>query len=206
MSTALSFGTADQVADFAPMAERAVSIDEAAMIRFRTGTDQLSGFVRLPYDVLAGRSIAVAGIASCDVTVSAAEFLAWLDSGAPFPQPRDAHWLAALPPRDGWQRIEMVPDGVVRDVVRSGASLAKQTDTRSAQQALVTSVVLTARSEDTSVDVPLGALSGLTRMGFLPHGASAAVDVATGWTRVTAPFGSTFISTGSPTLGLLNLN
>jgi uncharacterized small protein (DUF1192 family) len=198
--------TRDQLIDFAPLAERAVSIDGAAVIRLRAGQDQVAGFVKLPYDVLAGRSIASEGIDPFDVTVSASEFLGWLDSDAAIPQRRDAHWLSALPPREGWQRIELVPDDAVREVVRTGAELAKQSATRPAQEALVSSVVLTARSGERTVDVPLGALSALTRMGFLPRDSSVAIDVTAGWIRVAAVFGSTFVSTGSSVLGLLNLS
>jgi hypothetical protein len=70
---------------------------------------------------------------------------------------------------------------------------------------LVKAIVLTATATagDETVDVPLGALSGLTRMGFLPSGSSAAVDIAPGWIRLAAPFGSTFVSSGGNLLGLL---
>jgi hypothetical protein len=42
-------------------------------------------------------------------------------------------------------------------------------------------------------------------MGFLPRGAQAAVDVAPGWIRIAAPYGSTFVTTGVSPLGMLNL-
>jgi hypothetical protein len=222
------------LADFAPMAERAVSIEATAVLRLRGGPGRVAGFVRLPYDVIAGRSLAVpaatppaatppastppAGTppastppAAFDATVSAAEFLRWLqapseDARVEKPLTRmDAHWLSPLPPGSGWQRIEVVPDSAVREVVRSGALLAKDTTTRVGQQALLDSIVLRVHSLDRAVEVPLSALSGLTRMGFLPRQSSAAVDVAPGWLRVAAPFGSTYLSSGLSTLGLLNV-
>ncbi len=189
--------------DFGPLAERAISVEPESMIRFRSGTGTIAAFVRLPYEVLAGRTVVAAGGPS-DVTVSAADFLAWLD-GAGQPAAKDAHWLSALPPRAGWQRIEVVPDAGIREVIRSGALLAQSTTSRSGQQALLDSIVLTAHSGAVRVEVPLGPLSALTRMGFLPRGGEAAIDTATGWLRVAAAYGSTFLSTGTDQLGLLSL-
>jgi hypothetical protein len=193
------------LSDFAPMAERAVLIDPLAVLRFRGMADQVAGFVRLPYEVIAGRAVATTDSDSYDATVSAVDFLQWVDGGgcAGEPPHRDAHWLSALPPRAGWQRIETVPDTAVRDLVRAGAQLARDTTTKPGQEALVKAIVLTATAGDQTVDVPLGALSGLTRMGFLPPGSSAAVDIAPGWIRLAAPFGSTFVSSGGNLLGLL---
>jgi hypothetical protein len=192
-------GDRDRLRDFAPLAERARSVAEDALIRFRSDGGRVGGFVRLPFEVLAGRTIeAVAvGDGSSDITVTAAEFLAWLDGAGEDPVRADAHWLSALPPRAGWRRVEVVPDAAIRDVVRSGALLAQSAGagTRPGQQALLDSIVLTARPESgPPVEVPLGALSALTRMGFLPRGGEAAVDTAAGWIRVAAAYGSTYVS------------
>ena len=121
------------------------------------------------------------------------------------PARKDAHWLSALPPRAGWQRVEVVPDTAIREVVRSGALLAREASSRSSQQALLDAIVLTAQSADQRIEVPLGPLSALTRMGFLPRGSQAAVDTAPGWIRVAAPLGSTFVNSGKGQLGLLSL-
>lgn len=199
-----------QVGDFAPLAERAVSVDPASLIRFRRGPATMAGYVRLPYDVLAGRTVALptGGERSLDVTVAAAEFLRWLQDAAGdsavMPTAKDAHWLSALPPRAGWQRVELVPDSVIRNLIRSGASLAPEASSRRGQESLLGSVVLTATAPGQRVEVPLGPLSALTRMGFLPRDASAAVDVAPGWIRVATSLGSTFVGTGNA-LGMLTL-
>lgn len=201
----------DALRDFGPLAERAVSVDAESMIRFRAsearaGAAGVGGFVRLPYEVLAGRTLAgvlVAGELS-DLTVLAREFLRWLDSAdEQAPARKDAHWLTPLPPRVGWQRVEVVPDSAIRGVVRAGALLARDTSSRSGQQALLDAIVLTVQSDDQQIEVPLGPLSALTRMGFLPRDSQAAVDTAPGWIRVAAPLGSTFISTGKGQLDLL---
>jgi hypothetical protein len=54
------------------------------------------------------------------------------------------------------------------------------------------------------VQVRLGALTALTRMGFLPQNSEVAIDVSPGWVRVAAAYGSTYVSDGRP-LGLLSL-
>jgi hypothetical protein len=203
-----------ELADFAPMAERALTADSGTLIRLRAvlaaGAGQelgvIAGFVRLPYDVLAGRAIAARVDEACDVTYSAADFLSWLDAdGEPYaaePARHDARWLTSLPPRSGWRRIEVVPDQAIREVVRSGALLARDATSRPEQQALLSSIVLTVSDDGRSVEVPLGPLSALTRMGFLPRGSEAVVDTAPGWIRVAAAYGSTYFNDGNP-LGLL---
>jgi hypothetical protein len=204
-----------QLADIAPLAERALSVDEDALVRLRSGdaggTATLGAYVRLPYDVLAGRTISVAdGTADWpkpfDLTATAQQLLAWIAGADAVPQPRDAHWLSPLPPRGGWRRIEVVPDTAVRDLVRSGALLARSTSSRGEQQSLLASIVLHATSESgDTAEVPLGPISALTRMGFLPRGGSAAVDTAPGWLRIAAAYGSTFVATDAGPLGGLGL-
>jgi hypothetical protein len=73
----------DGLRDFAPLAERALSVDGDALIRFRSGDGRIGGFVRLPFEVLAGRTIEAAGVVGpFDITVSAKQFLVWLDGDA----------------------------------------------------------------------------------------------------------------------------
>jgi len=203
------FGEREYLRDFAPLAERALSVADDALIRFRTDQGRIGGFVRLPFEVLAGRTIDAAlgeqGVGDFDVTVAARQFLGWLDDDGEEPVRADAHWLSALPPRAGWRRIDVVPDTVIREIVRSGALLAQGADTRPGQQALLDSIVLTAQADSgPPVQVPLSALSALTRMGFLPRDGQAAVDTAAGWIRLAAAYGSTYVSDGKP-LGLLSL-
>jgi hypothetical protein len=191
-----------QLADFGPLAERALSVEPDSMIRLRAGTGTVAGYVRLPFDVLAGRTIAAEQPAD-DITLSAQGFLDWLAGGTE-PARKDVQWLSPLPPRAGWQRVELVPDAAIREVVRSGALLARETSSRPAQQALLDSIVLKAQSGDQRVEVPLAPLSALTRMGFLPRGGEAAVDITPGWIRLATAYGSTYVSDGKP-LGLLSL-
>lgn len=187
------------VSDFGPLADRVLGLNpDSPYVRLRRVAGVIQGFVRLRYEVIAGRSLTVADAPSFDRTVSAADFLQWLDNPAVVPAGQDAAWLAPLPPPSGWDRVEVVPDTAIREVVRSGALLAPSATSRSGQQALLESIVLTARSSARTVEVPLGPLSALTRMGFLPRGGQAAIDVAPGWIRVAAGYGSTYVSDGNP--------
>jgi hypothetical protein len=201
-----TLATPDELADFVPLAQRAVTVEAASMIRFRAGEQKLAAFVQLPYEVLAGRTLATGPAASFDITVAAADFLRWAEQSGPAPASKDAHWLSPLPPRRGWRRVEVVPDSVIRALVRSGAELAGAATSRQSQESLLASVVLTAAGDGTAAPVPvrLGALTALTRMGFLPRDSEAAVDVSPGWTRVAAAYGSTYVSDSNP-LGLLSL-
>jgi hypothetical protein len=187
---------------FAPLVERAVAIDVSAYVRLRASSGVVAGYVRLPYDIVAGCTLPLPVAESFDVTYAASDFLAWVDGRGEKPDRRDAHWLTPLPPRHGWRRIETVPETDIRAIVRSGAELARTADTRSGQESLLSSTVLRVDDDGGTVEVPLGPLSALTRMGFLPRSGSAAIDVAAGWLRVAARYGSTYVSTGSA-LGLL---
>jgi hypothetical protein len=195
-----------QLTDFVPLAERAVAIDPASMIRFRAAEQTVAGYVRLPYDVLAGRTLTAEPAGSFDITVAAADFVRWVEQAGAVPPGKDAHWLSPLPPRRGWRRVDVVPDSVIRGLVRSGAELAAGATSRQSQESLLASVVLTAAAGDGSPDVQvrLGALTALTRMGFLPRDSEVGIDVGQGWIRVAAGYGSTYVSDGNP-LGLLSL-
>jgi hypothetical protein len=205
------------LADFAPLAERSLSVDNQAMIRFRNGVAprSISGYVRLPFDVIASRTIRPPGPGPVahvdadrqrpegeqfDVTMSAIEFLSWASSGTP-PVRKDAFWLSGLPPRAGWRRIEVVPGATVRDLVRAGAVAARTLTARREQDALMASVVLRASSGHEEVEVCLSAVSAVTRMGFLPRDGQVRIEAAGSWVRLVAPFGS--VSTASATANLL---
>src|SRR4029079_3112337 len=79
---------------------------------------------RLPFGVLVSRT--VAGDAEpADVTVGAGGLLTALDRGerptaVAWPARGDMEWRAALPPVDGWVRLDSVPGGVVLKLVRAG--------------------------------------------------------------------------------------
>ncbi len=189
------------------MLRRAANLDPGALGRFRFTGDTAAVLVRLPFGVLAARTIRSAPRAdSLDVTVRAGELLAWLDgeAGAEAPQRRDVEWRVGLPPQSGWHRVDTVPDDVIRPLVRSGALALKAAAEREGvpdaqpraevADALLDSVVLiVSDAAGTTVDVTLRMVSALTRMGFLPRGGAAHVDVAGRWIRLAAEYGSVFL-------------
>lgn len=214
--------------EFAPLLRRAVALDPDCVARVRSARGAVRLLVRLPFGVLVGRTLDLASAQPdrqatrptqpappLDATVAAQQLLDWVDGtrAAP-PEPRDADWRGAAPPDAGWQRIDTVPDAVVRDLVRTGALTLKQTAEREGvpgaqpradvADALLDSVVLTVSDDRTGAraEVTLRALSALTRMGFLPRGSHVAVDLAGRWTRVAAAYGSVFTERGG--LGLVN--
>ncbi|MFN2559835.1 MAG: hypothetical protein ABR571_00885 [Jatrophihabitans sp.] len=213
--------------ELAPVLRRAVTLDPASLARLRLGTGAATVLVRLPFGVLVSRRVGgVPRTDKLDVTVRAAEMIAWLDAGGAaasegasragggagrqsaevaVPQARDAEWRTGLPPTGGWQRIETVPDEVIRGIVRAGALVLKEAAARervpTAQpraevaDALLDSTVLTVAADDgpATAAVNLRTLSALLRMGFLPRGGSVHVDLAGRWVRVVAEFGTVYL-------------
>jgi hypothetical protein len=202
----------DDVAELAPLLRRTVSLDASGLARLRRHGDQMSALVRLPFGVLAARTIALDEPGGdLDRTVRSDELLAWLDGDrADLPVARDAEWRSGVPPTSGWRRIDTVPDAEVRALVRSGALTLKGAAEREGipgaqpraevADALLDSVVLTVTDGPTTVTVNLRTLSAVTRLGFLPHGSYIAVDTAGRWVRVAAAYGSVYAE--RPGLGL----
>lgn len=212
--TGLGALTRDELAELAPVLRRAVTLEPAGLARLRASEHRVSVLVRLPFGVLVARTLAVERSGGAvDATMRAADLLAWLDGDeVAVPVRRDAEWRAGLPPARGWQRIDTVPDEVVRGLVRSGAQALKDAAAREGvpgaqpraevADALLDSVVVTVTAENDgpSATVTLRVLSALTRMGFLPRGSQVAVDVTGRWTRLAAEYGSVYAE--RPGLGL----
>lgn len=205
----------EHVADLAPLVRRVVSLDRSSLVRLRRYGGRVSAVVRLPFGVLAARTVALEESSADveDVTVRSGELLAWLDGETDDPpQPRDTEWRSGLPPISGWKRIDTVPDRDVRPLVRSGAlalqEAARREGVPGAQpraevaDALLDSVVLTVADASLRVEVTLRTLSAVTRLGFLPAGSYIAVDVAARWVRVAAAYGSVYAERPGASLGL----
>lgn len=190
--------------ELAPMLRRAVALDPAALARIRIGPTTVTSLVRLPFGVLVGRTIPLvdAHPAPGDVTAAAQDLLTWIDGAAEAPpRGRDADWRGGVPPAADWTRIDVVPDDVVRGLVRRGALALKEAAMRegvpgaqpraAVADALLDSVVLTVTDQGHQlVEVTLRPLSAITRMGFLARDSQLAVDVAGRWTRLAARYGS----------------
>jgi hypothetical protein len=202
----LGEGDRAALAELAPVLRRAIGLDPRGIARIKLTRGSASVLVRLPFGVLVSRTIeTVARDEPLDVAVRSADALAWLDGASTDPpEARDTEWRTSLPPGAGWRRIEVVPEDVVRGLVRSGAialeAAAQRDGVPGAQpraevaDALLDSVVLTVTDEEgTSADVTLRTLSALTRMGFLPRGGAVAVDTVGRWVRVVGEYGSVYL-------------
>ena len=197
---------ADELAELAPMLRRAVDLDPAALARVRLGPGTVSVLVRLPFRVLAARTVASqVEFARADVTFGAGELLSWLDgTRAEPPTPRDAEWRGGVPPDTGWRRVDTVADEAIRTVVRAGAQTLQDAAVREGlpggqpraevADVLLDSVVLTATAEsgDASAALTLRTLSALTRMGFLARDSHAHIDRSGRWTRLAGAYGSVY--------------
>ena len=210
--------TRDDLVELAPVLRRAVTLDAAGLARLRASEHQVSVLLRLPFGVLVARTLAIErGDEPFDATVQASDLLTWLDGDdSATPARRDAEWRTGLPPARGWQRIDTVPDEVVRGLVRAGAQALTDAAGREGvpgaqprtevADALLDSVVLTVSADagELSAPVTLRVLSALTRMGFLPRGSHVAVDTSGRWTRVAAEYGSVYAERPGRGLQLLS--
>ena len=189
---------------------RAVGLDPAAVVRMRTSGERITAYVRLPFGVLVSRT--VGGSAEpADVTVGAAELLTALEaSEAPvaWPASRDMEWRTALPPVEGWRRLDTVPGEVVRSLVRAGREALRAVPAGSAAAAgesLLDHESLRVSDGGETAVLPLRVLSSLTRMGFLGAGPGTddvvVVSAAMGWHRLAAAYGSAY-QRATPTFGL----
>jgi hypothetical protein len=206
--------TRDELAELAPVLRRAVTLEPGGLARVRASGGQLSVLVRLPFGVLVARTItAERHGGALDATVRTADLLGWLDDEhRAAPARHDSEWRSGLPPVRGWQRVDTVPDHVVRGLVRSGAQALQDAAAREGgpgaqpraevADSLLDSVVLTvsAGAGGPGTPITLRVLGALTRMGFLPHDSHVAVDVAGRWTRVAGQYGSVYAE--RPGLGL----
>ena len=216
-----------ELAELAPLVRRAASLDPATLIRLRLTESSTAALVRLPFGVLAGRAVRAAPVSVraapvsvrappvgvLDIAVRSDELLAWLDGTGEPPGARDTEWRGGLPPDAGWRRVESVPDGVVRDLVRAGALAVREAAERegvpgaqpraAVADALLDAAVITASNEGVTVQVSLRLLSALTRMGFLPRDSHIAIDVAGRWLRIAAEFGSVYAERPGLGLGVL---
>lgn len=189
------------------MLRRAINLDPRSLARLRFAAGSATALVRLPFGVLVSRTVdAGPRDEPLDLTARATELVAWLDAGADAtdPERRDLEWRTGLPPSTGWQRIETIPDEVIRNLVRTGALALKDAAAREGvpgaqpraevADALLDSVVLTARDGDgATAAITLRVLSALTRMGFLPRGGHAYIDIAGRWIRVVAHYGTVYL-------------
>ena len=189
-----------EAADLASFLGRLVALDPAAVVRLRSAAARVTAYARLPFGVLVSRT--VAGDAEpADVTAGAGDLLTALDRGVRpaavvWPARRDMEWRAALPPVDGWVRLDSVPGDVVLKLVRAGRDALRAVPAGAAAAAgesLLDHESLTVSGAGRTAALPLRVLGSLTRMGFLGDGGEpVVVSVAAGWTRLAGAYGSAY--------------
>lgn len=209
--------------DLTTFSERALRLDDAAVVRLReragglvvawvaTGFDVLAsrvvgGRIR-PADLSAGADALTAGLTAMDRSSG------YVDPGFPM----DSAWRGALPPETGFVHLDDVPARAVLDLAQRGVALAKEHSSAHGPPAsLLDQEVVAVSSGETSVGIPMRCVFALTAMGFLPQsGAAEQLDPGTvaadeivrvrvlpAWLRIDARFGSVYRRRGDPALVL----
>jgi hypothetical protein len=201
--------------DLATFADRALRLDEAAVIRLRQRSDGLLvAWVATGFDVLASRVVA-GRINPADLSAGADALAAGLAAKAPggYVEPgftMDSAWRGALPPEGGFTHLDDVPVRVMLDLAQRGTALAKEHSSAHGPPAsLLDQEVVAVSSRDDSVGIPMRCVFALTAMGFLPQsGADVPADeivrvrVLPTWLRIDARFGSVYRRRGDPAVML----
>jgi hypothetical protein len=214
MSTDRGITIADAVqrSDLAAFVERALRLDDAAVIRLRQRGDGLvAAWVNTGFDVLAVRVVA-GHLGPADLSCGADQLTRGLRdadaSGHVEPgYAMDSAWRGVLPPDTGFSHLDDVPAAVLVDLARRGVELARDHGSAHGPPAsLLDQDVLEVSAGATMVAVPMRCVFALTAMGFVPESPSAEeivrVRVLPAWLRIDARFGSVFRRRGDPALVL----
>lgn len=201
--------------DLAIFTDRALRLDDAAVIRLRTrGPDTVIAWVATGFDVLASR--AVGGRVKPEDLSAGADALAMglaAGPGAGYVDPgfaMDSAWHGVLPPESGFVHVDDVPARVMLDLAERGAELAREHGSAHGPPAsLLDQEVIAVSSGDVSVGVPMRCVFALTAMGFLPQSAQEVaadeivrVRAQAAWLRIDARFGSVYRRRGDPSVVL----
>jgi hypothetical protein len=201
--------------DLTAFVERAVRLDDAAVIRLRARSNGLlTAWVATGFDVLAGRVVA-GTIRPNDLSVGAdglARGLAAVDdSGYVNPGfPMDSAWRGALPPDSGFTHLDDVPARLMLDLAHRGAQLVKEHGSAHGPPvSLLDQEVIQVCSADGVMGIPMRCVFALTAMGFLPQSQQVVdadeivrVRMQPAWLRIDARFGSVYRRRGAPAVVL----
>jgi hypothetical protein len=202
-------------ADLAAFVDRALHLDDAAVVRLRTRSPGLlTAWMATGFDVLASR-VVVGQVRPDDMTVAADALARGLsamdDTGYVDPGfAMDSSWRTALPPESGFTYLDDVPAQVMLDLAQEGARLAKEhSSSHGPPASLLDQEVIRVSAADTSVGLPMRCVFALTAMGFLPQSrdaidASEIIRVRTlpAWLRLDARFGSVYRRRGEAAMVL----
>ena len=184
---------------------RAVGLDEMASARFRQLTpESLDVFVTTPFSVTAARR--VQGVAGRDgAAVGAKDLLNALTTGTEqVGNARDASWPGSLPPASGFVLVNELPTHVVRSLADQGQALARQfSGPLGPPSSLMDQEVVTIEGNGKTASIQMRSIFTCTSLGLIP-GFEAGNDVPRHvrvsvngrWTRIDAPYGSVYHSSG----------
>jgi len=202
--------------DLSTFVDRALRLDDAAVIRFRerAGTGQVVAWVSTGFDVLASRVVA-GRVRPTDLSAGAdtlVRSLAAMDASG-YVEPgfaMDSAWRGVLPPDTGFEHLDDVPAWAILELVERGTALAKEHSSAHGPPAsLLDQEVLAVSAGENTVGIPMRCVFALTAMGFLPPNADALatdeivrVRVHPAWLRVDARFGTVYRRLGDPAMVL----
>lgn len=202
--------------DLSTFVDRALRLDDAAVIRFRerAGTGQVVAWVSTGFDVLASRVVA-GRVRPADLSAGAdtlVRSLAAMDASG-YVEPgfaMDSAWRGVLPPDTGFEHLDDVPAWAILELVERGTALAKEHSSAHGPPAsLLDQEVLAVSAGETTVGIPMRCVFALTAMGFLPQNADVLatdeivrVRVHPAWLRVDARFGTVYRRLGDPAMVL----
>ncbi|MCG7606236.1 MULTISPECIES: hypothetical protein [Mycobacterium] len=190
--------------DLATFLDRALRLDDAAVVRLRERTGgQAVAWVATGLEVLASRVVS-GRLRPSDLSAGADALVNGLSSAAEgyvdpgFPM--DSAWRGGLPPEDGFVHLDDVPARLMLDLARQGGELAREHGSAHGPPAsLMDQEVIQVSAGDFSVGVPMRCVFALTAMGFLPPTGNEVseqeivrVRAHPSWLRIDARFGSVY--------------
>lgn len=201
--------------DLATFAERALRLDDAAVIRLRTRSpSSLIAWVATGFDVLASR-VVNGRVKPADLSAGADALARGLAAGvgAGYVDPgfaMDSAWHGVLPPESGFVHLDDVPVWVMLELAERGVELAREHGSAHGPPvSLLEQDVVEVSSGDLTVGVPMRCVFALTGMGFLPQSAQdvpedeiVRVRASPTWLRIDARFGSVYRRRGDPSVVL----
>lgn len=191
--------------DLAMFLDRALRLDDAAVVRLRerTGAGAAVAWVATGLEVLASRVVS-GQVRPSDLSAGADALVAslstagdgYVDPGFPM----DSAWRGGLPPEDGFVHLDDVPARVMLDLAQQGGALAREHGSAHGPPAsLLDQEVIAVSAGDVAVGVPMRCVFALTAMGFLPQtgnevseGEIVRVRAHPSWLRIDARFGSVY--------------
>ncbi len=210
-------------ADLRTFAERALRLDDAAVVRLRSRPeDAVIAWVATGFDVLACRVVGgrmrpddlSAGADTLVHALAAVDRAGYVDTGYAM----DSAWRGVLPPASGFVHLDNIPARVMLDLAQRGVALAREHGSAQGPPvSLLDQDVIRVSSGDVTVGIPMRCVFALTAMGFLPQSTDAADDfspesvaadevvrvrVMPTWLRVDARFGSVYRRRGDPSVVL----